>query len=48
MIQHLSDDELVFEASADDINEFISPATPEGYTEANCLSVALTTLLLHT
>ena len=24
MLQHLSDDELVYEASADDINEFIS------------------------
>jgi hemerythrin-like domain-containing protein len=27
MIQHLSDDELIFEASADDINEFISSYT---------------------
>jgi hypothetical protein len=27
MIQHLSDEELVFEASADDINEFISSYT---------------------
>ena len=27
MIQHLSDDELVYEASADDINEFITNYT---------------------
>jgi hypothetical protein len=52
MIQHLSDDELIFEASADDINEFISSSKLFLHLKVTLrqhrLSVALTKLLLHT